>query len=88
MKSAVLYAQNNIPRKTYLVLASFCGATVIGYLWVQNKWKYWERRGVPGPKPSFKDIGNTRSTFRDHGTQLGKDFPMVSTEIIIMFMIL
>ncbi|CAG5105563.1 Oidioi.mRNA.OKI2018_I69.chr1.g2240.t1.cds [Oikopleura dioica] len=83
LKSAVLYAQNNVPRKTYLVLASFCGAAVIGYLWVQQKWKYWERKGVPGPKPSFKDIGNTRSTFRDHGTQLGKDFPMDAVGIYI-----
>jgi len=83
LKSAVFYAKDNAPRKTYIVLASFCGAAFLGYIWVKQKWKYWERKGVPGPTPSFKDIGNTRSTFRDHGTQLGKDYPMDAVGIYI-----
>ena len=46
-----------------------------GYCWVQNKWKYWERKGVQGPKPSFSDMGNTISIFNDLGEGLFKEFP-------------
>ena len=47
---------------------------VIGYCWLQSKWKYWQRRGVAGPKPSLADLGNTLSTFNDLGVGLFQKF--------------
>lgn len=62
--------------KAELIAISAVGiTTVAGYCWVQNKWKYWERKGVPGPQPTFSDMGNTISTFSDLGAKLFKDYP-------------
>jgi len=62
--------------KAELMAISAVGITTIaGYCWVQNKWKYWERKGVPGPQPTLSDMGNTISTFKDLGQKLFKEFP-------------
>jgi hypothetical protein len=62
--------------KAELAAISAVGITTIaGYCWVQNKWKYWERKGVTGPQPTFSDMGKTISTFNDLGKKLFDDFP-------------
>jgi len=62
--------------KAELAAISAVGITTLaGYCWVQNKWKYWEQKGVAGPQPTFSDMGNTISTFNDLGATLFKNFP-------------
>ncbi|CBY42536.1 unnamed protein product, partial [Oikopleura dioica] len=61
--------------KAELVTISAVGITgLAGYFWVQNKWKYWQRKGIVGPKPTFADLGNTMSTFSDLGESLFHNF--------------
>ena len=61
--------------KAELVTISAVGITgLAGYFWVQNKWKYWQRKGIVGPKPTFADLGNTITTFSDLGESLFHNF--------------
>lgn len=37
------------------------GVITLFYIWLKWNYSYWERKGVPGPKPSFI-VGNTATT--------------------------
>ena len=73
VKRAAEFLKNR--SRSELLTISAVGITgLAGYCWVQNKWKYWQRKGVSGPKPTFGDLGNTISTFSDLGETLFKNF--------------
>jgi len=37
---------------------------VSGYLYLQNKWQYWKRRGIPGPTPTISGMGHSVELFK------------------------
>ena len=54
---------SSIPLPVYLVL----GTGLTGYLYLQYKWSYFKRRGIPGPPPSMKQFGNTNEILKIMG---------------------